>query len=528
MIDRTALVQTAKNTHFDLLIIGGGATGAGIALDAATRGLKTLLVEKQDFSQGTSSRSTKLVHGGVRYLEQAVKRFDRSQFRLVQHALKERALLLQNAPHLAKPLALLTPIYNTLEVPYYFSGLKLYDMLAGRANLHPSRLLGSKEATTTFPMLKAKGLRGAVLYYDGQFDDSRMNVALIRTAIREGAKCLNRTELTAFAKNEAGNLVGGTVRDIETGESYNVTATAVINATGPFCDAIREIDEPGTPHIVKASSGVHIVLGPEFSPPETGLLIPKTEDDRVLFLLPWHGHTVIGTTDNPAAVSEDPRATEEEVEYILRHVQKYFDLPVSKSDVLATWSGLRPLVDPDGLAKAQRHASNGKSGTTAALSRDHTLLTSASGLLTITGGKWTTYRHMAEEAVDMTVKQHGFTGISGCQTERLPVIGAPTDADPSPAELAKEYGIDEATAAHLLAHYGSEAPILAGLAQDGYGAKLTPDHPTIEAEAVFALKYELATSADDILERRTRLAFLDEAAAQTARARVENIVQELR
>lgn len=527
MIDRSTLQQAAKTNDFDLLVIGGGATGAGIALDAATRGLRTLLVEKQDFSAGTSSRSTKLVHGGVRYLEQAVKRFDRSQFRLVQHALKERALLLENAPHLAQPLALLTPIYSTIEVPYYFTGLKLYDMLAGRANLHPSRLLGKQEATSTFPMLKAQGLRGAVLYYDGQFDDARMNVALIRSAIHHGAVALNYTSVTGFTKDENGKLTGAEITDGTTGETYTVNAPAIINATGPFCDALRELDEPGTPHIVKASSGVHVVLGPEFSPPETGLLIPKTEDDRVLFLLPWHGHTLVGTTDNPANVTEDPVATEEEIEYILRHIRKYFDLPVERSDILSTWSGLRPLVDPAGLAAAQHHAHGSGGGNTAALSRDHTILTSASGLITITGGKWTTYRHMAEEAVDLAVKHHAFTNASACRTEHLPLIGAPNGSEPSAAELSASYGVSLQTAEHLLTHYGSEAAIIAEIAAEGFQDEIAPGHPTIAAEAVFALRYELANSVDDILSRRTRLAFLDEAAANAARARVTEIVSEL-
>src|SRR5690606_24529598 len=348
---------------FDVLVIGGGATGAGTALDAASRGLKVALVERSDFAAGTSSRSTKLVHGGVRYLEQAVKHADRSQFSLVREALRERAVLLRNAPHLARPLPLLTPIYGALELPYYFTDLKLYDMLAGKANLAPSRLLGRPEAAERFPMLKRDGLRGAVEYHDGQFDDARMNVTLALTAAEHGAVVTNHAEVVSLVQR--GGRVAGAAR-------------VVVSATGPFADAIRRRDDPDAPDMLKTSAGVHVVLPARFSPPDTGLLIPRTEDGRVLFLLPWLGHTLVGTTDNPAPVEADPVASDADVEYILRHVRRYFDLPVEAADVLSAWSGLRPLVEPE--------AGGGEGKATARLSRDHVIATSGSGLVTVTGG----------------------------------------------------------------------------------------------------------------------------------------------
>ncbi len=284
-MQRQTLLENLKNGDFDLLVIGGGATGSGIALDAATRGLKVALVERDDFASGTSSRSTKLIHGGVRYLEQAVKKLDRGQWNLVRDALHERATVIKLAPHLAHPLPLVTPLYNWFGIPYYRIGLKLYDWLAGKSNLKPSRYLSAKKARVNFPMLKAKGLRGGVLYYDGQFDDARMNVTIAMTAIQQGATLLNHVEVVSLTK-ENSRLTGAVVRDRLSGQEIPVRSQVVVNATGPFCDTIRRMDDPEAPKMLNASSGIHIVLDKRFSPPATGLLIPKTEDGRVLFLLP--------------------------------------------------------------------------------------------------------------------------------------------------------------------------------------------------------------------------------------------------
>jgi len=517
-----------------VVVVGGGATGTGIALEAATRGLKTVLLERHDFSSGTSSRSTKLVHGGVRYLEQAVKHADRSQFHLVREALKERAVLLHNAPHLAHPLPLLTPIYGALELPYYFTGLKLYDMLAGRANLKPSRLINRDQATERFPMLRHEGLRGAVEYHDGQFDDARMNVTLALTAAREGAVVLNYVGVTELLK-QAGHVTGVSAIGSLPGDGgeVEVKAKAVINATGPFVDALRKLDDPGTQEILKTSSGVHVVLPARFSPPDTGLLIPKTEDGRVLFLLPWLGRTLVGTTDNPAPVEEDPKASEVDVAYILRHVQHYFDLPVERSDVLASWSGLRPLVQQEmvGQLTDEDTTHHGVKRTvstahgTARISRDHTILVSGSGLISITGGKWTTYRRMAEDAVDVAVSHAQLAPLRGSVTETLKLVGATGHVADGGARLVTEFGLAPDVAAHLNSSYGDCAPHVARLAAAGLGERLAPDLPYLEAEVVYARDNEFAHTADDVLERRTRLGFLDSQAAQAVRPRVEELLK---
>jgi len=532
--ERSEAFARLGRQQFDVLVVGGGATGTGIALEAASRGLSTALLERHDFSSGTSSRSTKLVHGGVRYLEQAVKHADRSQFHLVREALRERAILLQNAPHLAHPLALLTPIYGALELPYYFTGLKLYDMLAGRANLQPSRLVNRDQAVERFPMLKHDGLKGAVEYHDGQFDDARMNVTLALTAAREGATVVNYAAVTELTK-EGGRVTGAVARGSLPGDGgqVEVRARVVINATGPFVDEVRRLDDPGADAILETSSGVHIVLPARFSPPGTGLLIPKTEDGRVLFLLPWLGHTLVGTTDNPAPVEERPLASEVDVEYILRHVRHYFDLPVERADVSATWSGLRPLVQQDAVARAggedvthhgAKRPQGGQAGGTARISRDHTILVSGSGLVTVTGGKWTTYRRMAEDAVTTAVGHGDLSPARDSVTAHLRLVGAESFVDDGGAALAREFGLAPDVAAHLARAYGDRAPEVGRLAAGGLGARLAPGHPYLEAEVVHGRDREFAHTAEDVLSRRTRLAFLDEAAAAGATARVEELL----
>ncbi len=512
-MNREEQVAKLKSNSFDMLVIGGGATGAGIALDAASRGLKVAMVERDDFSAGTSSRSTKLIHGGVRYLEQAVKRLDRSQFNLVRDALKERAVLIKIAPHLSKPLPIVTPLYNLLEVPYFMTGLKLYDALAGKANLRPSRFVDAKEALNRFPMLKAEGLRGGVIYYDGQFDDARMNVAIALTAAKNGATVANHVEVTALKKTD-GKISGAVLRDTLSDESWELSAKVVINATGPFTDEIRHLDDPNATKMLTASSGVHIILDERFSPPETGLLIPQTEDGRVLFLLPWLGHTLVGTTDNPAPIEAHPKAQEEDIEYILRHLHKYFSVPVSRGDVLAAWSGLRPLVsDP--------HAAD-----TAKLSRDHVINISDSGLLTIAGGKWTTYRKMALDAVDHAIELGKLNPERGCQTENLMLIGAENYSPTGTGRLQEDYLLDLDVASYLNRAYGDQAEQVAQFAISGYGARLAPEHPYLEAEVVYGVQSEGARTVEDILARRARLGFLDREATLKAILRVVELLTE--
>ncbi len=511
--DREAQVARLRSDDgpFDVLVVGGGATGAGVALDAATRGLRVALVERGDFSCGTSSRSTKLIHGGVRYLEAAVKHFDRSQFNLVRDALHERAVLLRIAPHLSQPLPIVTPLYNWLEVPYYLTGLKLYDWLAGRANLQPSRFVDAREALQRFPMLRHQGLRGGVLYYDGQFDDARMNVAIVLTAAREGAVTANYLEVEDLLV-EDGRVRGATVTDRLSGDRFDIAARAVVNATGPFTDAVRRMEDPDARPMVTASSGIHIVLDQRFSPPATGLLIPQTDDGRVLFLLPWHGHTLVGTTDNEAEIEAEPRAHEDEIAYVLRHVERYFDVPVERSDVKAAWSGLRPLV------------SDPQAADTAGLSRDHVVNVGPAGLVTIAGGKWTTYRRMAVDAVNQAVSVAGLEPERESTTASLPLVGAEGFSAQGAGDLQERFALEADVASHLNRAYGSFAAEVARLATEGLERRLVPEQPYLEAEVVYAARHEYARSTADVLWRRLRLAMLDEEDARRALGRVAELL----
>ena len=510
-MNRKAQLEQLQQETFDVLVIGGGATGTGVALDAVSRGLKTALVERDDFSAGSSSRSTKLVHGGVRYLEQAVKGLDRTQFNLVRDALKERAVLLDNAPHLAHPLPILTPLYNWFQIPYMMIGLKLYDTLAGRANLKSSRFVGREEALRRFPMLKKEGLRGAVLYYDGQFDDARMNVSLALTAAHEGAAVANHLEVTKLLK-AGGRVAGASVRDTLSGETWDIRAKVVVNATGPFTDAIRYLDDADAAPMLTASSGVHIVLDGHFSPPGTGLLIPQTDDGRVLFLLPWLGYTLFGTTDHPAAIEPNPQPSEGDIDYLLSYLGRYFDVPATRDDILATWSGLRPLV------------SDPKAADTAKVSRDHVVNTSSSGLVTVAGGKWTTYRKMALDTVDEVLKV-GHLQAGPSRTEQLKLVGAEAFRPAGAATLAAQFGLDDDVAEYLNRAYGDRAVKVAELAET-YPKRLVPGHPQLGAEVIYSATYEGADTAVDFLARRTRLAFLDRGAALAALPQVIDLLGE--
>lgn len=507
MTRQHALDTLQQGDTFDLLVIGGGATGCGIAVDAASRGLKTVLVEKNDLAEGTSSRSTKLLHGGVRYLEMAVRRLDRVQYNLVKDGLHERGVLLRNAPHLANRLALVTPLYSWMDVPYIFAGLKLYDLLAGKKGIGHSRLIGRREALRRFPLLKAEGLKAGVLYFDGQFNDARMAVSLALTAQKQGALVANHLEVASLAKKD-GKICGARVRDTLSGEEFTISARGVINATGPFADRVRQMDEIGVSPILTVSSGIHIVLGKRFVPPETGLMIPRTDDGRLLFILPWQGHTLIGTTDEPAGITDHPRPVPEDIAYLLRHVSSYFNLTVHESDITSAWMGLRPLV------------SDPKAVDTARLARDHIIQVSRSGLLTIAGGKWTTYRLMARDAVDHAVQTFGLRPARGCHSGHLPLVGAENYDPKGETTLVSRYGLDSDVAHHLHHAYGDQAARVAELAASGQCARLHPGHPFIEAEVIYAVRHEFARRALDLLVRRIPLAMLDSAAAQAAAPRV--------
>ncbi|WP_027877087.1 glycerol-3-phosphate dehydrogenase/oxidase [Meiothermus cerbereus] len=506
-MERTELLKTLASETFDLLVIGGGATGAGVVLEAASRGLKTALVERYDFSEGTSSRSTKLIHGGVRYLELAVKTFDKVQLNLVRDALHERAIMLKNAPHLARPLWLLTPLYRVWEVPYYYTGLKLYDLLAGRARLEPAQFINAQGTLERFPAVNPKGLKGAVAYQDGQFDDARYNVELVLTAAQQGAVVLNHAQVTALHKQN-GRLAGVVVQDRVGGGEVEVVAKVVVNATGPFSDTIRRMDDPSTPPLLKASSGIHIVLDKKYSPSDTGLLIPRTEDGRVVFVLPWQGATLVGTTDDPAPIVDHPRVSEEEIGYVLRQVKPYLG-EIPREAVRASWSGLRPLVSrPE--------------ADTARLARDHLIQQSPSGLLTLTGGKWTTYRKMALDLVNYAVGQFGLQA-GPSHTEKIPLLGGQGFV-PDGAKKLKQMGFPPDIAQHLHQAYGSRAPLVTQIAAQGYDHRLAQEWPYLEAEVIYAARYEMAQTPLDVLARRTRLAFLDASAALAAIPRVAELM----
>lgn len=511
-MNRAKDIEKLKTETFDILVIGGGATGTGVALDAVSRGLKTALVERFDYSSGTSSKSTKLLHGGVRYLEQAVKKRDRGQYKLVRDALHERSTLLKLAPHLARPLALVTPLYRRLETPYYLAGLKLYDWLAGRQGLKRSHYVSAAQALAKFPMLKKEGLKGGVVYYDGQFDDARMNVCLALTASEQGAILANYVEVVKLYKKN-GKLSGAEAQDKETGQSFSINAKVIINACGPFCDAIRKMDDANASPMLTASSGIHIVLDKKFSPPDTGLLIPKTEDKRVLFLLPWQGHTLVGTTDNPAEIEPNPKVSSGDVEYILRQLKQYFAIKVTEKDILSSWSGLRPLV------------SQVKTHDTARLSRDHLVNVSNSGLVTVTGGKWTTYRKMALDAVAQAIRVGELKPLRPSLTEKIPLAGGENFKPSISSELQKKFKLEADISEHLMDAYGSRAFEVAKLSEK-YSARLSPKHPYIEAEIIYSIRVEGARTADDILGRRTRLSFLDAKAAEEASSRVKELLKQ--
>ncbi|KAG0302574.1 mitochondrial glycerol-3-phosphate dehydrogenase [Dissophora globulifera] len=522
----SAELQTAavddESDVFDLLIIGGGATGAGCAVDAATRGLKVAMVERDDFSAGTSSRSTKLVHGGVRYLEKAFRELDIEQYKLVKEALNERANFLKIAPYLSYQLPIMLPIYKWWQMPYYWIGSKAYDLLAGHQGMESSYVLSRGKALEAFPMLKDDKLVGAMVYYDGQHNDSRMNVALGLTAVQYGAVIANHVEVTELHKDSNKRLCGARVRDNMTGKEFNIKAKGVINATGPFTDGIRQLDDPSIQNIVSPSAGVHIILPNYYSPGNMGLLDPATSDGRVIFFLPWQGNTIAGTTDSATRVTQNPMATEEEITWILGEVKNYLhpDVKVRRGDVLAAWSGIRPLVrDPS--AKS-----------TEGLVRNHMINVSDSGLLTIAGGKWTTYRAMAAETIDKAIQEFNLHPSRSCSTDRVKLIGSHGYSKTMFIRLIQQFGLETEIAQHLANSYGDRAWAVASLAQSTgkrwpvFGKRVSAQYPYIEAEVRYAVRREYACTAVDVLARRLRLAFLNVHAALDALPRVVEIMAE--
>ena len=487
-----SLERLRTREPWDMLVIGGGATGLGAALDATTRGYRTLLLESHDFAQGTSSRSTKLVHGGVRYLE-------RGEVGLVREALRERGRLLRNAPHLVHARAFLVPAYHMGQRLFYGAGLWLYDRLAGKLGLGRTRMVGREESLRLLPTLEPDRLRGGVVYQDGQFDDARLAVTLARTIADHGGLALTGVGVIALSRSPVGRIDGVTAIDRETGETFRIPARVVVNATGVWGDEVRRMDEPEAAPILTTSQGAHVVLDRAFLPGETALMVPKTDDGRVLFAIPWCGRVLVGTTDTPVStVSNAPRALPEEVDFLLRHAARYLTRDPGPADVRAVFAGLRPLIVPP----RKEHAA------TAKLSREHATFVSRSGLVTITGGKWTTYRRMGETVVDLAAR----------------VAGLP----PRPCVTAdlRLHGWTEIPADGPLAKYGADAPAVASLLaeQPGWNEPLHPRLPDLAGEVAWSARFESARTVDDFLARRSRALFLDARAAADMAPRVAAIL----
>ncbi|MDR6193203.1 FAD-dependent oxidoreductase [Siphonobacter sp. SORGH_AS_0500] len=514
-MNRAAFLEQLSAEPFDVCIIGGGATGAGCALDAALRGLKVCLIEKEDFAAQTSSKSTKLIHGGVRYLEQAVKQLSPDQFRMVRKALHERRTLLQNAPHLTRPLALLTPCHNWWEGLYYTIGLKMYDWLAGGRNIQPSRWLSKSKVIELIPQLQTQHLHSAVLYYDGQLDDARFALALIKSAAKEGAVVINHTKALEFGYSKSGKLRKMEVQDTLTGKNYSLTAKVFVNATGPFADHIRTMASSKAQPRMRVSRGSHIVLQKEHLPGNTAILVPKTDDGRVLFLIPWKEQVLVGTTDLEDQLNERPLPTEAEKQYLIDYVNRYLQKPITEVEVKAGFTGQRPLIE----ATFARE--------TKSLVRDHEVeIDDKTKLISILGGKWTTYRLMASDTIDAVCEVLKIRNRD-CVTEKYLLSGAENYTPDLFLKLQEEYQFTEEIARHLARTYGTEARNVADLTRENSALKelLVENHPFIRAEVVFARQQEMACTPEDILYRRLGLGLMDEKATQQTYAQVEKLLQ---
>ncbi len=481
VLQRELFIATLKesNSEWDFIVIGGGATGLGIAVDAASRGYRTLLFEQSDFAKSTSSRSTKLVHGGVRYLQ-------KGDVVLVREALRERGYLRRNAPHLVSNQRFIIGSYRWWEKPFYTLGLTFYDLLSGRMSLGRSRPLSRSRVISSIPGIVRTGLKGGVVYHDGQFDDSRLAVNLMQTAIEQGAVVVNHVRVTALTRHSDGRLAGVEVRDELDGSRFSATGRCIINATGIFVDEIIRMDDPSGRPMVRPSQGVHLVVDKSFLGGEDAIMIPRTSDGRVMFGVPWHNRVILGTTDIP--VSEfvlEPRALDEEVEFILETAGRYLAKKPQRSDVICVFAGLRPLAAP-------RHG--GDEAKTREISRSHKLVVSPSGLVTITGGKWTTYRRMAEETVNAAIRSSGLP-FRRCVTRNLRIHGYLEDPDRS----------------DRLCIYGSDQEELLRMQQQNpaWAERLDSDTDFTAGEVIWAVRNEMARTVDDVLARRVRVLYLD-------------------
>jgi glycerol-3-phosphate dehydrogenase len=517
--EQISKLQATK--EFDICVIGGGATGAGIALDASLRGLKVVLIDKSDFAGQTSSKSTKLIHGGVRYLEQAVKKLDWEQYKMVRKSLRERETLLKNAPHLSHPLALITPCFNLFEGIYYTIGMKMYEWISGSQSIAKSEWLSKKETLKLIPELKSKRLSSGVLYYDGQLDDARYCLALVQSAEANGAVVLNHTQVLKFSKNEDnGRLKSLNTRDLISGSEYGINSRVFVNATGPFADSIRQMANSKLKPRIKVSRGAHVVLPREVMKGDTAILVPKTDDGRVIFMIPWQDQVLIGTTDEADELSENPKLEDYEKTYLLEYVNRYFEKTVTPDQIKSGFAGLRPLL--------QAQLQSAMNSDTKSLVRDHEVeIDRRSKLVSIMGGKWTTYRLMAKDTLDEIYKEILKKEIVKCTSEHQVLHGGENYRFEDWQELVDKYRISAWTAQHLMKKYGNNALKVMQLTENQAELKelLVTNHPFIRAEVLYVIQEEMATTVDDVLERRLGLRLRDEIASKSVEPYVEEVLK---
>ena len=494
MSQRSEIIHRAGDTAYDVCVIGGGATGAGCALDARLRNLKTLLLEAGDFGSASSSASTKLIHGGLRYLQQAVTDFDAGQYHVVRLALRERRLMMANAPHLTRAMRFAVPCFGPFGTVYNLIGLKLYDWLSGKARMEPSRFMGRDATRDHMPWLKADRMWGTVIFSDGQFDDSRYNLALVQSCANAGGDVLNYARVTAFRKDERGRITGAQVQDEETKQSFLVNASVFVNATGVFSDHLRALGDAAATRRLRPSKGVHIMLPLPSDFGGDALLIPATEDGRIIFAVPWMGRLLVGTTETEAGPADEMMVTKEEAEYLLHHLNHYLRKPFQASDIMAAIAGLRPLIQSD------------DSRATKKLIRDYEIeLQPTSGLVSVLGGKWTVYRAMAEDAINAVGKLL-HNRITTCRTQEYRLFGSAAETP----DLAA-WPVSAETARHLVGKFGSHAHDVLSLTETDPSllAPLAEGAPQIRAEVVYCVRQEMARSVEDVLSRRLGLQVFD-------------------
>jgi glycerol-3-phosphate dehydrogenase len=497
MKTRAEELQNISGQQFDLCVIGGGATGSACALDAQLRRIRSVLLEAGDFAGATSSAATKIIHGGVRYLEEAIKGADLQEYHVLVRALHERVRMLENAPHLTRRLEFLVPSYHWLDVAYLDIGLNIYDWLAGPGRISPSKFLSREETLERMPQLNPEGLLGSVAYADGQFDDARYNLALVQTFTVAGGNALNHARVTDFVRAASGKISGVIAKDHLTENTFTVTAKAFVNATGPLSDSIRQLATPTLQKRMRPSKGSHILLPLDVFPTEDALLIPKTEDGRVLFAVPWGGRLLVGTTDEEVSPDAELVVTEQDVEYLLRHLNQYLDRPVTPSEIVAGFAGARPLVGSE------------DSGDTKTLARDDVIeVDPSTGLISIMGGKWTTHRAMAEDTVHVVQQALGLRQTES-QTRNHILYGGEGFTDDYWKKLCREHRVSEGTARHLAAKFGtaSEKVLELTAADPTLLQTILAGGRAIRAEVVYAVRYEMAATIEDVLARRVGMQF---------------------